>query len=273
MLRKINKINDPAIIAELRTFPTQAVIWEIVDEGITGEIYELQGGAILIIENSNDPFVFIAGNLTDKSAQSAMAFLKNRGYTMIYCNPCYHSLFLNRGFDLLLRAELRIKDLKKFYKSDVPQMQGEVKAIDNLELFEKCFWYENISKLYGSPEKALSYCVSYAYVVDDKVLSEAYGNIGGGYMELGVAVSEKHRGRGYVIKALIPLIEKCEAQGLIPLWTCQLDNRSSLRAALKLGFELDRYYVTLVPECGNILGANLVKWMKDNPKDMENPFL
>lgn len=271
MLRKINKITDPAIIAELRTFPTQAVIWEIIDHRITGEIFELEVGAVLILENGSHPFVFIAGNLTDSAAQVAISFLQGRDYPMIYCHPSYHSSFLKRGFDLLLRGELRLKDPKQFY-NDEP-LPEEVRPIDSIELFQKCFWYKNISELYGSAENFLKYCSSYAYVKGDQVLSEAYGNIGGGYMEIGVAVHEEHRGKGYAVRAVAPLIKKCEAEDLIPLWTCQLDNRSSLKAAFKLGFELDRYYVTMVPEAGNVLGANLIKWMKDNPSDLASPLL
>lgn len=271
MLKKINKITDPAIIAELRTFPTQAVIWEIIDHRITGEIFELEGGAILILENGSHPFVYIAGNLTDSSAKTVISFLQGRDYPMIYCHPTYHSSFLKRGFDLLLRAELRLKDSKQFYNDD--PLLDEVRLINNIELFQECFWYKNISELYGSAENFLKNCIGYAYVKGGQVLSEAYGNIGGGYMEIDVAVHEEHRGKGYVAKALAPLIKKCEADGLTPLWTCQMDNRSSLKAALKLGFELDRYYVTMVPESGNVLGANLIKWMKDNPSDLASPFL
>lgn len=190
---------------------------------------------------------------------------------MIYCHPSYHSLFLKRGFDLLLRAELRLKDSKQFY-NDESLLEG-VRPIDNIELFQKCFWYQNISALYGSAENFLKYCKGYAYVKGDRVLSEAYGNIGGGYMEIGVATHEKYRGKGYAAKALTPLIKKCEAEWLVPLWTCQLDNRSSLKAAFKLGFEIDRYYITMVPEAGNVLGANLIRWMRDNPEDLASPFL
>jgi|GEM_PF-4581409 len=272
MIKQITQITNQSIIAELQTFPNQAFIWEILDRGITGKIYELPSGAVMLLENDDDPFVFIAGNITKQVAQEAISFLQIYESPTIYCQPVYHGLFLERGFDLLLRVELTIKP--SLLTSIAQQGHNQnVRPIDNTDLLKKCLWYEKIVAIYGSDENFLQYGTGYAYVEDGVVLSEAYASIGRGYAEIAIATHPDHRGKGYAAYPLLPLFKKCELEGLFPVWSCQLDNRSSLRAALKIGFEINRYYVEMVPECGNVLSSNLVKWLKDNTDLCNNPFL
>jgi GNAT superfamily N-acetyltransferase len=226
----------------------------------------------MLLENDDDPFVFIAGNITKQALQEAISFLQIYESPTIYCQPVYHSLFLERGFDLLLRVELTMKP-ELLTSIAARSHNKDIRPIDNTDLLKKCLWYEKIVAIYGSDKNFLQYGTGYAYVEEGVVLSEAYASIGRGYAEIAIATHPDHRGKGLAAHPLLPLFKKCAVENLIPIWSCQLDNRSSLKAALKLGFEMDRYYVAIVPECGNVLGSNLVKWLKDNPDLSNHPSL
>jgi hypothetical protein len=66
-LKPIDKLENPAIIAELKTFPNQAFIWGILENTKEKHAYYLPSiNAVILIEsNSEDPFIFCAGVLNE----------------------------------------------------------------------------------------------------------------------------------------------------------------------------------------------------------------
>jgi hypothetical protein len=72
----------------LRLSPTKpCVIWGILGEANKGQIWELPGhkGIMLLEDNSDDPFVFIAGPLDAGDVKKAISLCPT-DYPMIYCN-------------------------------------------------------------------------------------------------------------------------------------------------------------------------------------------
>lgn len=254
---------DSSTLTELKTFPNQAVVQEIIEEGKTGGVFSLSENSILLLENcKEDPFAFIAGNLTNEALEKAISILSRARYPMVYCNPQYHPLFLKKGWNFHLRVQFT---LKHFSEKDFHlEQQNQVKLIEELELFKSCTWYKEKSELYLSDEDFLKYGMGYALCNDEQILSETYATIGGGYAELGVITQPDYRKRGYAIQICNFIIKKCKELGIIPIWSCNVDNIASFNTALKLGFKPDFYYVVMVPNFGNVYCAQLKNWIKNN---------
>lgn len=120
------------------------------------------------------------------------------------------------------------------------------------------------SERYGSPEKFLRFGKGYALCKDEHIVSECYTDyLGGGYAEIGVVTHPDYRGQGFAKQVVSYCINRLD-QNYIPIWSCQVNNRSSLKVAIKVGFSISRYYVQMV-RVGNTFGPPLIKWMKDNP--------
>lgn len=220
MNREITTISNPAIISELKLFPNQAVLWEIIDGNNSGKIFELADGAVLISESCSDPFVFIAGAITEQSVAQAHSILKECKFPMVYCDSVYHPLFLEKGWAFHLRVELNLKNF-------IPRSLDKhlvAKPINILEVFKKCFWYKERSELYGSDEKFIKHGIGYALCLGEQILSEAYASIGGGSAEISVVTHPDYRGKGYASQVLTVLIERCKELNLIPK---QTDGRTS----------------------------------------------
>lgn len=262
MIREIKKINDPSLIAELKTFPNQGVLQEIIEKSQSGKIFELQENAVLVMEHCSDPFVFIAGELNNEIIDSALSLVKEREFPMICCHPKFHPLFLKRGWNFHLRVKLSFQNLQEAKILD-PNLS--IQPIKTQDIFEKCSWYTERSELYGSADNFLRYGTGYALCLASEVVSEAYASIGGGYAEIGVITNPAYRDKGYAGQIVSHLIKHCVGENIIPQWSCNADNKASLSTGLRLGFEVNSYYTLLVPTFGNVLCPNLVNWIKENP--------
>lgn len=261
MLKQMDKILDQGILTEFKTFPNQGILWEIIEQQQTGKIFELSSKAIVVIENCSDPFVFIAGELTDKTVTAVISLIKGMEFPMLYCQAKYHPLFLNHGWNFHLRSALSLREPGKIISLEY---DFEIKPIKSIELFKQCTWYKERSELYGSDENFLRYGVGYALCKGSSVVSEAYASNGGGFAEIGVITHPDHRNKEYATLIVSHLINECEKLQTIPQWSCNVDNRASLGTGLKMGFEIDSYYTLLVPDCGNVVCKNLVNWLKNN---------
>ena len=103
-MKRLSVITSNIILEELRNFPLQAVIWGILEKNNIGSIFELPGGSVLIMEDSDDPFAFLVGPITSVAVEEAITIAANASYPMIYCHPRYHHLFLEKNWDFHLRA-------------------------------------------------------------------------------------------------------------------------------------------------------------------------
>ena len=80
----------------------------------------------------------------------------------------------------------------------------------------------------------------------DEILVEAYiSSFGETQAEIGAVTPETYRGRGYAPIACAYLIRICEWRGYGAYWSCDVDNKASIRVAEKLGFRQERVYQVL----------------------------
>ena len=113
MLKQMDKILDQETLTEFKTFPNQGILWEIIEQQQTGKIFELPSKAIMVMENCPDPFVFIAGEITNKDVTSVISLVKGMEFPMLYCQAKYHPLFLNHGWNFHLRSSLSLRKLSQ----------------------------------------------------------------------------------------------------------------------------------------------------------------
>ena len=75
-------------------------------------------------------------------------------------------------------------------------------------------------------------------VVDGRIVGTAHtAAITARYADIGVAVDEEWRGRGFATAAASIVARRVQATGRIPVWSAGEDNMASLRVARRLGFE------------------------------------
>jgi len=196
MIKQIHNVLDESILEQLRTFPNQGILFEIIEKKQTGKIFALSGNAILIMENCSDPFVFIVGRLTDESVNDIIALVSALEFPMVYCQPKYHPLFLKHGWELHLRATLSLKNTNKVQEDSLGQYM-KIQPIKLRDIFKKCSWYNERSELYGSDENFLAHGLGYALCIESEVISEAYASIGLGCAEIGVITHPDYRTKGY----------------------------------------------------------------------------
>lgn len=240
-----NYLKKKDILDQLKTYHNQAIIWEITDHGKTGKVIYLSDNCFLIIENCDEPFAIVVENLTGN------ALLKNYEHPTVYLDHVYHPLFLKAGYDFHLRCELTLKNL---VQSDFEFENTDIVKIDNNLQAEK----------YNLKENYLKYNYGYALIKNNIAVSEAYVTIGREWGELSIFTHPDYRKKGYAKLVLSQLIKDCNSQNIIPVYSCQVDNKASLYTGLSLGFTISRYYTLMVRNFGNILCPNLANWLREN---------
>lgn len=239
----VSKISNLAIENELLTFPNQPIIWSLVDNSKQGRIYKLNGGkAVIIIGNFEKPLIFIAGDLDRAAFESALSLCPDDAF--IYCQPLYHKWFLKIGWQVLSRVQLT-------YSNALPIALKEsmtIKPIDNLELFKQCAWFEKIGeRYYGNPQNFFSHGEGYALFNKDQIAAEVYSAfISRDYVEIGIVTHPDFRQQQYAAILSSYYVEKIHKEGKTPIWSCRTSNLGSLKTALKIGFEIDQYYIQLI---------------------------
>ncbi len=106
-MRQLKSINNPDIIEQLKKYPNQGVLFEIIETGVTGTVLELSEDVLIVRENCNDPFVFIAGELTEKNVSQITELLKGYKFPMVHCEKRFHPLFLEKGWNFHVRTLLK----------------------------------------------------------------------------------------------------------------------------------------------------------------------
>lgn len=239
-------------------------MFEIIENGLTGQITELPDGAVMIKENCQDPFVFVAGQITYKAITAISKLLKDYKFPMLHCPKKYHPLFLEKGWNFHARAKLKYNKNRKNNAPHLPP-NSKILKIDNQNIFNQFIWRKEKIELYGSNKNFISNGTGYAFFLDEVLVSEAYASIGSNYAEIGVITGPGNRNKGYAKHVVSHLIENLLSRNISPEWSCNIDNTASLKTALKLGFQIINYDMLLTPDCGNVLCPNLAKWLKKTP--------
>ncbi len=94
------------------------------------------------------------------------------------------------------------------------------------------------SNFWDSAEDFLNKGMGFTLLCENRNASTAYSAFVHKYkLEIGIETLEEFRGKGFAYYACSALIDYCIANGYEPDWACRLENTSSYKLALKLGFE------------------------------------
>jgi GNAT superfamily N-acetyltransferase len=108
-------------------------------------------------------------------------------------------------------------------------------------LLKRCQWGEGTGNIWGGPEHFIKRGIGFCLIRGSEILCEVPAfSIGAGKVELSVITHPDHRGRGYAKITCRHMATACEGRGLIPTYSCDLDNHSSVAVARSLGFTLER---------------------------------
>jgi GNAT superfamily N-acetyltransferase len=163
-------------------------------------------------------------------------------------NELYHGLLISSAanleniekniIELNTRVNFKFK-LSNYLKFKQNNIKNDLKMVPtNKQLFATMkgsvipshFWetaddfYENgigFSLLYKNKLATTAYS---AFIIDDK-------------LEIGIETIEEYRGKGFAQHTCSALIDYCITNNYEPVWSCRLENISSYKLAIKLGFE------------------------------------
>jgi hypothetical protein len=94
------------------------------------------------------------------------------------------------------------------------------------------------SNFWDSAEEFLNKGMGFSLPYNNRIASTAYSAfVHKDKLEIGIETLDEFRGKGYAYYACSALIDYCIANGYEPDWACRLENTSSYKLALKLGFE------------------------------------
>ena len=117
-----------------------------------------------------------------------------------------------------------------------------MRAID-AQLLQRCEWRDDMVFYTGSTENFLAHGIGLCMMQGDEILVEAYAaDFGKSLAEIGAITHESYRGRGYAPIACAYLVDACQQRAYQAYWSCDADNKASIRAAQKLGFKKTNSY-------------------------------
>lgn len=94
------------------------------------------------------------------------------------------------------------------------------------------------SNFWDSSEDFLNKGMGFSLLYNNRIASTAYSAfVHKNKLEIGIETLDEFRGKGFAYYSCSALIDYCLANGYEPDWACRLENTSSYKLALKLGFE------------------------------------
>jgi RimJ/RimL family protein N-acetyltransferase len=113
----------------------------------------------------------------------------------------------------------------------------EVCKIDS-RMMGRCLWRNDVLRATGSTSEFLGHGLGFCLMMEEEIVAEAYAVIwNGDRAEIATVTHPAHRGRGFATVLCASLIKACEGVGLKTYWNCDADNLTSVRLAIRLGFD------------------------------------
>lgn len=220
--------------------PNNPILQAVLEGNMPGQVIKI-GEAKLIFANRS--FVFLTGVLTSAELLDISNILKPRSDLRLVCDEQYHNFLIQQGFGLCPRVDF---SLPANYQLQLPVLPigTNIRPISDSVTLAKCDWYSKVLGWNGSEANFFQKSFGFVLLNDEGVvLAESYGAfIGGGACEIGIATNPNYRKQGYATIAAKYVIHECKKRGLEPKWSCDVANIGSLKTALRIGFNVDRYY-------------------------------
>ena len=198
-----------------------------------------------LLIKSTTSYVYLVGIPNQEQLDIILAKLSQSKGLSVVCDESLQTYFVQHGFSLQPRMEFEYVGNKNFIENDLP-VGFQVQAL-NLALFKQSPWYGFIASIYAGPQRFLDRGFGFALVDEaGNSVAQAYGTfIGNGLCEVGIVTHPDHRGKGYILYPAIAVMQECFARGIMPVWSCNVENIASFKTAHKLGFKIKRHYAFL----------------------------
>ena len=166
----------------------------------------------------------------------------------LICPQKVQSFFIEHGYAAQRRIAFEFVGLNDQISEIICPEGYNLQLIDSIDIFKRCMWFKTIWVLWGSPNNFMNNSLGSVLInAEGKIVAEAYvAWIGGDLSEIGVITHPNFYGRGFGTIVTKHLIHECLKRNLIPCWSCNRDNKASIKLALKSGFKVKTYYNWLI---------------------------
>lgn len=232
-------------------FPQSAMLYSV---------FEARNPGIVLTDNTVEPSwcavrpdwganVFIAGKLNTLTIAKALTYLRQSDWACIALTDSsdyntilpadYYDDQARLYFDNRSKDDRRIYDLIDSKPVDIKAVQINSGIINRLSQYS----LNDIITSCGSIEKFFTNAVGYCLMLNNEIISEAYGLFWGeGKVDIGVKTHPDYREEGYASIVCAYLIDSIEKQGLTTQWACNRANIASTKLARKFGYTTEIKY-------------------------------
>jgi RimJ/RimL family protein N-acetyltransferase len=127
----------------------------------------------------------------------------------------------------------------------IAALPADVRVVNlDAALLRQTEWYEDTLHAFGSAERWEALAVGFGVLHSGALVAECLAGprTGGGWLEMGVATRDAHRGRGYGTLVSRLVARSCEARGDRVWWNANAGNAPSIAIARRIGFRAERRY-------------------------------
>jgi RimJ/RimL family protein N-acetyltransferase len=229
--------------------PDNPVLWAVFKGRHTGAavVDDVQQPSQCVVR-TDAVMTFASRQISQPFLDKAMAHFRKIGDVWLTWPAPESAPFVAPEADCVIaRLEFFDYDAKSQALADLRRLPAgcEIRPIDR-QLLERCEWREDMEFYCGSADNFLAHDLGLCLMRGDEIIVEAYvSSFGETQAEIGAVTREAHRGHGYAPITCAYLIDACEQRGYAAYWSCDVDNRASIRVAQKLGYRQEKPYQTL----------------------------
>ena len=244
-------------LVDLNKLPNQGILYDLLEHKNSYVLYRLNNNAFMIKENQDDdPFVFIAGNITEDSINLVKKHLRTCKFPMVHVAKKYYPIFAAQGWSFHLRAVY-----SDYKKQDLTYSSGnKIQKIDSWDILIKCQKFQSILKIYGSGDNFLKHCLGYVLLSEhDILLGEVYVRTSAEskFADIVLIHDIEYLGKGCMFELMSYVLQKLHKTKKCS-WAINIDDADAFTLGRRLGFTSFDYHIVLVPHWGNVLCSNIV---------------
>ncbi|MFL5357429.1 GNAT family N-acetyltransferase [Archangium sp.] len=228
------------------SFPNLAFVHAVLEGHIPGQAFaSWEGGrarACLIATGA--PFCFLAGELSPRFLEEALAFLASRPPITLVCSAPQEVEARASAHGFVAAERLQFGGMTpqdaRSQSVEVPEPYELVRIDDGL--FAQVNWKEMVHGIFGSERAYLTHHFGFGLLYEGRLVAEAHGVVGGGLVECGLFTQPEHRRRGLTTVVTRQLMKHAGQLGLRPVATFFAGKLESARAATQAGLRQEHGY-------------------------------
>ncbi|MDB6096905.1 MAG: zmaR [Francisellaceae bacterium] len=220
-------------------YPNIAIVEGILEGKIAGNIIPDEKEGVYLISTASD-FNFVIGNVTENYLKTIPKIIPiKKSSFLVNCNNL--NFFSNKNYPTKSRIHFSgpPECINGLPEKIAQRIAGKYILEEiNQHLFDKCEWKHRLIDFYNSKSNFLKQGYGVAISINDQIIAEIYGTIGGNFLELGAYANPINRGSGLVPLGIAQLIKPyCLKHNLSITASCAFDNIPSKKTIKRLGLQ------------------------------------